>query len=147
MFSGIGRVVLQDLAPNGRIRAGINFGNPVLAQRDPATGEPRGVAVDLARELGRQIGMGVDRGTRREVVPRALLCPRAAHTVESPDASLIRHGKLGRRSPIALHSENWQRFRRFVARTEASRPARSAWVAGPANHNQGQTRRKTQQLG
>lgn len=39
------------LAPSGTLRAAINFGNPVLAQRD-ATGEPRGVSVELARELG-----------------------------------------------------------------------------------------------
>src|SRR5262249_62297734 len=42
---------VKDLAPTGRLRAAINYGNPVLAQKDPATGEPRGVSVDLAREL------------------------------------------------------------------------------------------------
>ncbi len=50
----------KDLAPTGRLRAAINFGNPVLAQRDPATGEPRGVSVDLARELGRRLALPVD---------------------------------------------------------------------------------------
>jgi polar amino acid transport system substrate-binding protein len=52
--------VRSDLAPTGRLRAAINFGNPVLAQRDPATGEPRGVSVDLARELGRRLALPVD---------------------------------------------------------------------------------------
>ena len=33
--------VLKDLAPTGKLRAGINFGNPVLAQKGP-NGEPRG---------------------------------------------------------------------------------------------------------
>jgi polar amino acid transport system substrate-binding protein len=51
---------LQDLAPTGVLRAGINFGNLVLAQRDPMTGQPRGVSVDLARELGRQLDVGVE---------------------------------------------------------------------------------------
>src|SRR5258708_31816155 len=46
-----------ELAPDGRLRAAINFGNPVLATRDAATGEPRGVSVDLARELGRRLGV------------------------------------------------------------------------------------------
>src|SRR5207237_255602 len=46
-------------APEGSLRAAINFGNPVLAQKDPATGEPRGVSVDLARELGRRLGVPV----------------------------------------------------------------------------------------
>ena len=45
------------LAPGGTLRAAINFGNPVLAQRDKATGEPRGVSV--ARELGRRLGVPV----------------------------------------------------------------------------------------
>ncbi len=48
------------LAPQGTLRAAINFGNPVLAQKDPASGEPRGVSVDLARELGRRLGVPVD---------------------------------------------------------------------------------------
>jgi polar amino acid transport system substrate-binding protein len=51
---------VKDLAPTGRLRAAINYGNPVLAQRDTATGELRGVSVDLARELGRRLGTPVD---------------------------------------------------------------------------------------
>jgi polar amino acid transport system substrate-binding protein len=52
--------VVSDLAPNGRLRAAINFGNPVLAQRDPATDAPRGVSVDLASELARRLGTPVE---------------------------------------------------------------------------------------
>jgi polar amino acid transport system substrate-binding protein len=51
---------LKDLAPTGKLRASVNFGNSVLAQRDPSTGEPRGVSVDLARELGRRLGVPVE---------------------------------------------------------------------------------------
>lgn len=47
---------VAELAPTGALRAAINLGNPVLASRDPATGEPRGVSVDLARELAARIG-------------------------------------------------------------------------------------------
>lgn len=43
------------LAPGGTLRAGINLGNPVLAARDPATGELRGVAIDIARELAARV--------------------------------------------------------------------------------------------
>jgi polar amino acid transport system substrate-binding protein len=51
---------VADLAPTGRLRAAINFGNSVLAVKDAATGEPRGVSVDLARELGRRLGVPVE---------------------------------------------------------------------------------------
>jgi polar amino acid transport system substrate-binding protein len=47
------------LAPSGTLRAAINFGNPVLAQSDPATGEARGVSVAIARELGRRLQVPV----------------------------------------------------------------------------------------
>ena len=49
--------VVAALAPTGTLRAAINFGNPVLATKDPATGEPRGVSVDLARELAKRLGV------------------------------------------------------------------------------------------
>ena len=49
----------KEIAPGGSLRAAINFGNPVLAQKDPATAEPRGVSVDLARELGRRLAVPV----------------------------------------------------------------------------------------
>src|SRR5258706_5908007 len=50
---------VSDLAPTGKLRAAINFGNPVLASRD-AAGQPQGVSVDLARELSRRLGVPVD---------------------------------------------------------------------------------------
>ena len=52
--------MVQILAPRGHLRAAINFGNPVLAQNDPQTDAARGVSVDLARELGRRLGVPVD---------------------------------------------------------------------------------------
>jgi polar amino acid transport system substrate-binding protein len=47
----------HDLAPNGKLRVGINYANPVLARRDPASGELHGVAPDLGRELGRRLAV------------------------------------------------------------------------------------------
>jgi polar amino acid transport system substrate-binding protein len=49
--------VRRDLAPTGRLRATINYGNAVLAQRDAATGELGGVSVALAKELARRLGV------------------------------------------------------------------------------------------
>lgn len=51
---------LADLAPTGKLRAVINFGNPILANKDAATGEATGVSVDLARELARRLGVDVE---------------------------------------------------------------------------------------
>ena len=49
-----------DLAPTGKLRVGINYGNPVLATRDAASGELSGVAVDLARELERRTELPIE---------------------------------------------------------------------------------------
>lgn len=49
-----------DLAPTGKLRVGINFQNRLLTDKDPASGEPRGIAVDLARELGRRVGVPLE---------------------------------------------------------------------------------------
>jgi polar amino acid transport system substrate-binding protein len=51
--------VLHDLAPSGKLRAAINFGNSVLAQKGP-DGEPHGVSVDLATELAKRLGVPVE---------------------------------------------------------------------------------------
>jgi len=51
---------VADLAPTGKLRAAINFSNPVLAGRDPTTGEPCGISVDLARELARRLGVAIE---------------------------------------------------------------------------------------
>jgi polar amino acid transport system substrate-binding protein len=50
----------NDLAPTGKLRVGINYGNPVLARKDSASGELYGVAPDLGRELGRRVGVPVE---------------------------------------------------------------------------------------
>src|SRR5437899_8306213 len=47
---------LKELAPTGKLRAAINFGNGVLAQKG-ADGTPQGVSADLARELARRLGV------------------------------------------------------------------------------------------
>lgn len=57
---GASPAVRHDLAPNGHLRAAINYGNPVLASRDARTGELSGISVDLARELGRRLGVPVE---------------------------------------------------------------------------------------
>ncbi len=48
------------MAPGGVLRAGVNLGNPVIAQKDPAGGAPRGVGPELARELARRLGARIE---------------------------------------------------------------------------------------
>jgi polar amino acid transport system substrate-binding protein len=60
MTDGTSPRLAAELAPTGRLRAAINFGNSVLAQQDPAGGPPRGVSAELARELARRLGVGID---------------------------------------------------------------------------------------
>lgn len=52
-------LVRQDLAPSGRLRAALNFGNQVLAARAP-DGSPGGVSVDLARAVADRLGLPLD---------------------------------------------------------------------------------------
>jgi polar amino acid transport system substrate-binding protein len=53
--------VVKDLAPTGKLRAAINQGNTVLAQGTPQ--EPRGITVDLARELAKRLGVPLEMTT------------------------------------------------------------------------------------
>jgi polar amino acid transport system substrate-binding protein len=46
---------VKELAPTGTLRAAINYGNQVLAQKGPDG--PRGVTADLSRELARRLGV------------------------------------------------------------------------------------------
>jgi len=48
--------VIEALAPAGRLRVAINYGNTVLAQRDE-NGEPAGVSAVLARKLAAELGV------------------------------------------------------------------------------------------
>ena len=56
----IAPALVAAFAPGGTLRASINLGNPILANKDPATGEPVGVSIDLAREFARRLGAGIE---------------------------------------------------------------------------------------
>jgi len=49
----------SEFAPSGTLVMGVNFGNIVHTQPDPAGGPPRGVAPELARELARRLGVPI----------------------------------------------------------------------------------------
>ncbi|WP_411083317.1 transporter substrate-binding domain-containing protein [Streptomyces sp. cmx-18-6] len=56
----IAPALVPAFAPTGTLRASINLGNPVLANRDPVGGDPVGVSVDLAHAFGRRLGVPVE---------------------------------------------------------------------------------------
>lgn len=46
--------------PTGRLRASINLGNPILANKDAGSGQPVGVSVDLARAFAERLGVPLE---------------------------------------------------------------------------------------
>ena len=58
-MSDVTPAISTDLASTGTLRAGINYGNFILATKDRATGESRGVAVDLLHEIARRLAVPV----------------------------------------------------------------------------------------
>jgi polar amino acid transport system substrate-binding protein len=58
--SNISPAIVKQLAPTGKLRAAINLGNMVLAQKDSTSGELRGVTVELARELARRLDLPLE---------------------------------------------------------------------------------------
>jgi polar amino acid transport system substrate-binding protein len=51
--------LIKTFAPTGVLRASLNMGNPVLANRD-AQGKPFGISIDLAMQLGKKLGVPVE---------------------------------------------------------------------------------------
>jgi len=58
-FSAMRADLIKAFAPTGVLRASLNMGNPVLANRD-AQGKPFGISIDLALELGKKLGVPVE---------------------------------------------------------------------------------------
>ena len=52
--------VRKAFTPTGKLRASINLGNPLLANRSNETDQPFGISIDLATELARQLEVELD---------------------------------------------------------------------------------------
>jgi polar amino acid transport system substrate-binding protein len=52
--------VIQAFTPTGKLHASINLGNPILANKDPFTGQPFGVSIDLARGFAERLGVDIE---------------------------------------------------------------------------------------
>ena len=60
MSTPITPATVNALAPTGTLRASINLGNPILANRDQASGEPAGVSVDMARAFAKRLSVPIE---------------------------------------------------------------------------------------
>jgi polar amino acid transport system substrate-binding protein len=56
----IDSATVKAFAPTGTLRASINLGNPILANRDAQSSEPTGVSVDLARAFAQCVGVPLE---------------------------------------------------------------------------------------
>src|SRR6185295_4354504 len=52
--------IRNELAPSGKLRVGLNYGNFLLVLKDSPDGSPTGIAPDLGRELGKRLGVPVE---------------------------------------------------------------------------------------
>ena len=52
--------LIRAFAPTGTLRASINLGNPILANKNSTTGEPFGVSIDLANAFAKRLGVGIE---------------------------------------------------------------------------------------
>jgi polar amino acid transport system substrate-binding protein len=60
MTSSVSPDTQKDIAPTGKLRVGLNYGNFLLVLRDKPDGTPQGIAPDLARELAGRLEMAVE---------------------------------------------------------------------------------------
>ena len=119
---------VAELAPSGRLRAAINFGNPILAVR-AADGSPRGVSVDLSNELGKRLGVPVElvtfnsagkvveavRDAQVDIAFVAIDPVRGAEMLQTPAYVIIEGAYLVRKdSPLQRNEEVDQAANRVV---------------------------------
>src|SRR5262245_80036 len=52
--------VVAAFTPPGKLRASINLGNTILANKNAETGEPFGVSIDLARAFATKLGVELE---------------------------------------------------------------------------------------
>lgn len=52
--------IVTAFTPTGKLRASINLGNPILANKHSETGKPFGVSIDLAEAFAKQLGVELE---------------------------------------------------------------------------------------
>ena len=78
MATEITPAVRSELAPTGKLRIGLNHGNFLLVTPGSSGTDPRGVASDVGRELGRRLGVPVEFirfDTAGKLIPATYIVP------------------------------------------------------------------------
>ena len=60
MATEITPAIRSELAPSGKLRVGLNHGNFLLVTPGSSATDPHGVAPDIARELGKRVGVPIE---------------------------------------------------------------------------------------
>lgn len=121
--------VVSAFTPTGVLRASINLGNPILAGRDPASGAPRGMSIDLAQAFAQQLGVPLElvvfdtaaasvdavAAEKADIGFFAIDAKRGQHILFTPPYVLIEGAYLVRQdSPLHANEEVDQAGRRVV---------------------------------
>lgn len=56
----VDKKIIEQFTPTGKLRASINLGNPILANKDPKSGLPFGVSIDLANNFAKELGVEIE---------------------------------------------------------------------------------------
>lgn len=91
-----------EFAPSGTLVAGVNLGNPVIAQKDPDGGPPRGVGPELARELARRLGVPIRYATYDTAGPMAAGAQKGEWDVAMLAADPARSEEIAFSAPYVL---------------------------------------------
>jgi polar amino acid transport system substrate-binding protein len=51
----VDKKIIEQFTPTGKLRASINLGNPILANKDPKSSLPSGVSIDLANNFAKEL--------------------------------------------------------------------------------------------
>ncbi len=87
---------VQALAPTGRLRVGVYPGSPFSLLRDAATGETKGVTVEVGKALAAQLGIPYEQ----------LEFPRMAEILAALKAERIDIA-LSNATPARIHDHDW----------------------------------------
>lgn len=133
-MSAVTPTVRRDLASSGPLRAGINYGNLILATRD-RSGESHGVAVDLVRELARRLDVPVELVAYDSVATMVDAAPTGAWDIAFLGIDPARAGEIGFTAPYLQIEATYLVPAGSALRTIADVDAAGVRVAAPARAN------------